>query len=68
VQRLLNDPPYTMVLHSCPLGEFSQDEYHWHIEVVPQPPHVLGPELGTGILINPVPPELAAERFRHAME
>ena len=68
VQRLLNDPPYTMVLHSCPLGEFSQDEYHWHLEVVPQPPHALGPELGTGILINPVPPELAAERYRHAME
>jgi len=68
VQRLLNDPPYTMVLHSCPLGEFSQDEYHWHVEVVPQPPHVLGPELGTGILINPVPPESAAERYRRAME
>lgn len=68
LQRLLNDPPYTMVLHSCPLGEFAQEEYHWHVEVVPQPPHVLGPELGTGVLINPVPPELAAERYRRAME
>lgn len=68
MQHLLNDPPFTMVLHSCPLGEFAQDEYHWHLEVVPQPPHVFGPELGTGILINPVPPELAAERYRRAME
>jgi UDPglucose--hexose-1-phosphate uridylyltransferase len=68
VLRLLQDPPFTLVLHSCPLGEFSQDEYHWHIEVVPQPPHLLGPERGTGILINPVPPELAAERYRDAME
>jgi UDPglucose--hexose-1-phosphate uridylyltransferase len=68
VQRLLQDPPFTAALHSCPLGEFSQDEYHWHLEVVPQPPHLLGPELGTGILINPVPPEAAAEGYRGAME
>ncbi|OGB92273.1 MAG: hypothetical protein A2Z31_07445 [candidate division NC10 bacterium RBG_16_65_8] len=68
VHRVLQDPPFSLVLHSCPLGEFAQDEYHWHVEVVPQPPHPLGPERGTGILINPVPPELAAERYRHAME
>jgi UDPglucose--hexose-1-phosphate uridylyltransferase len=67
VHRLLHDPPYTLALHSCPLGEFSQEEYHWHLEVVPQPPHLLGPELGTGILINSVPPESAAERYRRAM-
>lgn len=68
VYRVLRDPPFTLVLHSCPLGEFAQDEYHWHVEVVPQPPHLLGPERGTGILINPVPPEVAAERYRRAME
>jgi len=68
VYRVLQDPPFTLVLHSCPLGEFAQDEYHWHVEVVPQPPHLLGPERGTGILINPVPPELAAERYQRAME
>jgi UDPglucose--hexose-1-phosphate uridylyltransferase len=67
LQRLLSDAPFTLVLHSCPLGEFSQDEYHWHLEVVPQPPHLLGPERGTGILINPVPPESAAERYRETM-
>jgi UDPglucose--hexose-1-phosphate uridylyltransferase len=67
LQRVLQDAPFTLVLHSCPLGEFSQDEYHWHVEVVPQPPHLLGPERGTGILINPVPPETAAERYREAM-
>jgi UDPglucose--hexose-1-phosphate uridylyltransferase len=67
LQRVLQDAPFTLVLHSCPLGEFSQDEYHWHVEVVPQPPHLLGPERGTGILINPVAPETAAERYREAM-
>ncbi len=31
---------------------------------VPRPPQALGLEWGTGIYINPVPPELAAERLR----
>jgi UDPglucose--hexose-1-phosphate uridylyltransferase len=64
---LLQDPPFTLVLHSSPLGEFAREDYHWHIEIVPHPPHLMGPELGTGILINPVPPELAAERLRGAL-
>lgn len=64
VRGLLNDPPYTLVLHSSPLGEFTREEYHWHLELVPRPPLVLGLEWGTGIYINPVPPEVAAERLR----
>jgi UDPglucose--hexose-1-phosphate uridylyltransferase len=67
LHRLLQDPPYTLVLHSSPLGEFSRDDYHWHFEVVPHPPQLIGPELGTGILINPIPPEIAAERLRAAL-
>jgi UDPglucose--hexose-1-phosphate uridylyltransferase len=67
LHRVLQDPPFTMVLHSSPLGEFARDDYHWHIEVVPHPPHLIGPELGTGILINPVPPERAAENLRRAL-
>jgi UDPglucose--hexose-1-phosphate uridylyltransferase len=67
VRRVPQDPPFTLLLHSCPLGEFAPEEYHWHLEVVPQPPHLLGPERGAGIRINPVPPEVAAERYRAAM-
>jgi UDPglucose--hexose-1-phosphate uridylyltransferase len=64
IRSLLNDPPYTLVLHSSPLGEFTREEYHWHLELVPRPPQVLGLEWGTGIYINSVPPEVAAERLR----
>jgi len=67
LREVLQDPPFTLVLHSSPLAEFAREEYHWHLEVVPHPPHLLGPEWGTGILINPVPPELAAERLRGAL-
>jgi UDPglucose--hexose-1-phosphate uridylyltransferase len=64
LRALLNDPPFTLVLHSSPVGEFAREEYHWHLELVPRPPLVLGLEWGTGIHINPVPPEVAAARLR----
>jgi UDPglucose--hexose-1-phosphate uridylyltransferase len=68
MRSLLQDPPYTLALHSSPLGEYVREEYHWHIELVPRPPHVLGLEWGTGIYINPLPPEIAAERLRNLHE
>jgi len=68
VRRLLEDPPYSLVLHSSPLGEFTREEYHWHLELVPRPPQALGLEWGTGIYINPVAPEIATERLRAALE
>jgi UDPglucose--hexose-1-phosphate uridylyltransferase len=66
MRGLLNDPPFTLVLHSSPLGEFSREEYHWHLELVPRATQVLGLVWGTGLHINPVPPEVAAERLREA--
>lgn len=56
------------VLHSSPLGEFTREEYHWHLELVPHPFQVLGLEWGTGIYINPVLPEVAADRLRAVLE
>ncbi|HSB70834.1 MAG TPA: galactose-1-phosphate uridylyltransferase [Candidatus Methylomirabilis sp.] len=63
----LNDPPFSLVLHSSPLGEFVSEEYHWHIELVPRLLLDPGLEWGTGIYINPVAPEIAAERLRAAV-
>lgn len=68
IRRLMKDPPYSLVLHSSPLGEFTREEYHWHFELVPRPPQALGLEWGTGIYINPIPPEVAAERLRQVVE
>ncbi len=64
IRTALDDPPFTFVLHSSPLGEFAQEGFHWHIELVPRPVSVLGLEWGTGIFINPVLPEDAAQRLR----
>ena len=68
----LGDPPFEMVLYSAPNlnakvlpGEWATiaDDYHWHIEVTPTPPH--RGQLG-GIHINETPPEEAARRLREA--
>ncbi len=43
------------------------DHYHWHIEIIPRLTSVAGFEWGTGLYINPVPPETCAECLRDAV-
>jgi UDPglucose--hexose-1-phosphate uridylyltransferase len=64
--RVLDDPPYNLVIHSSPTQDSSNDHYHWHIEFVPKLTKVGGFEWGTGFYINPTPPEEAAKFFREA--
>ena len=42
------------------------EHYHWHIEIIPRLTKVAGFEWGTGLYINPVPPETCAEYLREA--
>jgi UDPglucose--hexose-1-phosphate uridylyltransferase len=58
----LNDPPYNLYVHTTPVLE-TGDEYHWHLELLPKLA-TAGFELGTGIYINVVAPEAAAELLR----
>ena len=39
-------------------------DYHMHIKLAPRPNIWAGLELGTGVIINPVAPEMAAEIYR----
>ncbi|MEW6447489.1 MAG: galactose-1-phosphate uridylyltransferase [Bacillota bacterium] len=66
--RTVYDPPYNMVLHTCPVNETVSDDYHWHIEILPRLTIIAGFELGTGYYINPTPPEMAAAAMRDAGE
>ena len=43
------------------------EHYHWHIEIIPRLTKVAGFEWGTGLYINPVPPETSAEYLREAV-
>jgi UDPglucose--hexose-1-phosphate uridylyltransferase len=62
---LLN-PPFNLVLHTAPDGSSSKASYHWHFEIVPRLGPRSGVEWGSGVYINPVPPEEAAQVLRSA--
>lgn len=74
LQLLLDDPPYSLVLHSSPnLGERGERhgywqtiryDYHWHFEIMPQAMESSGFEWGTGFYLNPTTPEEVASRLR----
>ena len=42
----------------------NSEDYHMHIKVAPRPNIWAGVELGTGVIINPIPPEYAARLYR----
>lgn len=73
IQKLkivLDKPPFNMFIHTAPIiDEFGVDPhefYHWHVEIVPHLKIDAGFELGTGIEINVVNPDDAAEALRNA--
>jgi UDPglucose--hexose-1-phosphate uridylyltransferase len=66
------DPGYELVVHSAPnlrsrilQGEWAtiRDDYHWHIEVIPQPERIN--RVG-GIYVVETPPSVAAAQLRDA--
>jgi UDPglucose--hexose-1-phosphate uridylyltransferase len=57
----LDDPPYNLVLRTAPPG---RAPFHWYVDIIPRLAVVAGFEQATGILVNTVPPELAACQLR----
>ena len=53
--------PYNLVLHSAPPGV---DDFHWHLHLLPRLTTFGGFELGTGVIINVVDPDRAADALR----
>jgi len=64
IDRVLERPPYNMVIHTSPIQEGPDPSYHWHIELIPKLTKVAGFEWGTGFYLNPTPPEEAAKFLR----
>ena len=65
-ERVLDNPPYNLVVHSSPVQDPTSEYYHWHIEFMPKLTKTAGFEWGTGFYINPTPPEEAAKFLREA--
>jgi len=58
----LGDVAYNVIFHSAPYR--AAGDFHWHAHVLPKAATVAGFELGTGVVINVVPPEEAASSLR----
>jgi UDPglucose--hexose-1-phosphate uridylyltransferase len=61
----LDDVAYNVVFHSAPYRATSP--YHWHVHILPKLTTRAGFELGTGVYVNVVAPEVAAEELRRAL-
>jgi UDPglucose--hexose-1-phosphate uridylyltransferase len=66
LKTLVNDPPYNYGFHLA-LDKEASEYYHWHLEVYPKLAIWAGFELSTGMYINTVTPEAAAESMRNVI-
>jgi UDPglucose--hexose-1-phosphate uridylyltransferase len=62
LQDRLGDIAYNLVFHSAPYRVTGT--YHWHVHVWPKLTTPAGFELGTGVMINILSPEVAARQLR----
>ena len=70
LDHLLDCPPFNWFLHTLPnpafLGKMGRAGtlYRWHVEIIPRLNFWAGLELGSGMILNPVLPEKAAEALQ----
>ena len=71
IKKGLNDPAYNYVIHTAPFRRQKtgywrtiDNDYHWHIEIMPRLTRIAGFEWGTGFYICPISPEDSAAFLR----
>jgi len=62
----LDNPDFNYTVRTAPAEIAGAKYYHWYISVIPRLTKVAGFELGSGMFINTVLPEAAAEFLRNA--
>jgi UDPglucose--hexose-1-phosphate uridylyltransferase len=62
LDSLLKNPAYNIAFHISSEKKTTK-QIHWHIEVYPQVIKWAGLERGSGVFVNPVPPESAAKQL-----
>lgn len=66
LDRALGDPAYNLVLTTAADGDGASPAFAWQIDILPRLGVLAGFELGSGMWVNPVLPEEAAEVLRSA--
>lgn len=64
----LQDPDFNYTIRTAPAENAGVKYYHWYISVIPRLTKLAGFELGSGMFINTVLPEAAAEFLRNVQE
>src|SRR5690606_5813315 len=64
IEAATSHGPYNFIIHTAPFDTGDHDYYYWHIEILPRLTRTAGFEWGSGCYINPLPPEVAADRLR----
>lgn len=67
LDAVIGGAQFNFFLHTLPQGEthrHCQPSYHWHLEIAPRTSIPSGFELGSGLFVNTISPEKAAERLR----
>lgn len=67
LDAVIGGAQYNFFLHTLPQGDEYQDcqnSYHWHLEICPRTSIPTGFELGSGLFVNTINPEEAAEKLR----
>ena len=62
LREVHGDVAYNLVFHTAP--HHYSGAYHWHVHLFPKLVTTAGFERGTGVMINIIPPETAAEHLR----
>ncbi|MEP6754075.1 MAG: DUF4921 family protein, partial [Chthonomonadales bacterium] len=57
---------YNFTLHTSPINQERDRDFHWHLSIMPRLTVNAGFEMGTGIYINATAPEDAARYLRSA--
>lgn len=66
LSNALGDPDFNFSLRSAPVSESVSNYIHWYLAIIPRVSHVAGFELGSGMYMNSLCPEDAAENLRAA--
>lgn len=66
--RVVPDASHNWVVHGVGPGVPGGDGFHWHVEVLPRLVRADGFELGSGLSVNPVPPEEAATQLAAGLD
>jgi UDPglucose--hexose-1-phosphate uridylyltransferase len=66
LKQLLTPFDYNLVVHTEPF-EDSSGTFHTHLEILPRSEALAGFEIGSGLYVNPVPPEQTVAELREAI-